>query len=169
LDAAGLNHIEMGWTTRWNAFYSNQTHTRPDGWRIFDSDGEGLLIEKELQTRGTSLNKLINWANIMLYDTSPSDLKKPKGITLETYKTVFEFFKKHVNEDLIVMGFEPGGQAAHGHWEGLEVDKEVISYVASQNLGGVSFWAMNQGPYARSQEITGKNSHVLATFAQSLF
>lgn len=46
LDAAGLNHIETGWTTRWNAFYDDET--RPEGWKKFDSDGEGLSIEKEL-------------------------------------------------------------------------------------------------------------------------
>lgn len=105
----------------------------------------------------------------MLYDTPPRDLAKPNGITLEEYKTVFDFFKKYVNEDQIVMGFEPGGQAAKGHWEGIETDKEVIRYVAGQNLGGISFWAMNQGPYADSREVTGKNVHTLATLASSLF
>ena len=34
----------MGWTTRWNAFYDDSN--RPSGWKKFDSDGEGLLIEK---------------------------------------------------------------------------------------------------------------------------
>jgi len=27
------------------------------------------------------------------------------------------------------MGFEPGGQAAGGTWEGMAVDKEVVDYI----------------------------------------
>lgn len=68
------------------------------------------------------------------------------------------------------MGFEPGGQSTpDSKWEGIEVDKNVIKYIAGQKYGGVQFWAMNQKPYNGSKEVTGKNALELATLAKSLF
>ena len=46
LDAAGLKDKSIGYTTRWNAFYDDAT--RPKGWKVYASDGEGLKVEKEL-------------------------------------------------------------------------------------------------------------------------
>jgi len=34
-----------------------------------------------------------------------------------------------MNKDQIVMGFEPGGQAAGGKWAGFVIDEEAIEYV----------------------------------------
>ena len=105
----------------------------------------------------------------MLYDMSPSDLSMPKGLTLATYQTVFDFFTKYVNGNQIVMGFEPGGQSASGVWEGMDVDKSVIEYMATQPLGGVQFWAINEGEYNKSKEVTGKNVATLGALAKQLF
>jgi len=35
----------------------------------------------------------------MLYDCSPNDLAAPTGLTLDNYKTVFEYFEKFVNPE----------------------------------------------------------------------
>merc|ERR1719263_1359072 len=98
----------------------------------------------------------------MFYDMAPGDVGSPKGLTLDNYKVIFDFFLKFVNREQIVMGFEPGGQSATGSWEGMAVDKEVVKYIADQNLGGVQFWSINEKQYKHSKEITGKNVHELA-------
>ena len=72
--------------------------------------------------------------------------------------------KKYLSRDKIVMGFEPGGQAAGGVWEGMEVDKQVIDYVKANGYGGVMFWAINQ-PALNSTEVTGENAQKLAGYA----
>jgi len=72
----------------------------------------------------------------MLYDMAPADVGAPLGLTLDTFKTILSFFAKYLNTNQIVMGFEPGGQSASGSWEGLDVDKDVVKYIASSNYGG---------------------------------
>lgn len=163
-DANGLKDKQIGWTTRWNAFYDNST--RPDGYKVYDSDGEGIEIEKELQANGSSLKKVVDWVNIMFYDMAPADVGAPVGLTLDNYKLVFEFFKKYVNEDQMVMGFEPGGQSASGSWEGIDVDESVVKHIASQPYGGTQFWAINEGAYNGSKVITGKNVNTLAVLSK---
>ena len=81
------------------------------------------MIDREMKKQGTSLRETISWANVMMYDEHPSEVNKPNGLDLETYKIIFENFSKYINEDQIVIGFEPGGQAGKGAWEGLDVDK----------------------------------------------
>jgi len=129
-----LKDKQLGYTTRWNAFYDDDS--RPDGYKVYDSDGEGILVEKELQANGTSLKDAVDWVNIMLYDMAPADVGAPVGLTLDNYKEVYEFFTKYVNEGQMVMGFEPGGQSASGAWEGIDVDKDVVKYIAEQAYGG---------------------------------
>jgi len=66
------------------------------------------------------------------------------------------------------MGFEPGGQAAGGKWEGMEVDKEVIEYVEDNGYGGVMFWAINETGFFTSDK-TGLNVNKLAKHAEQVF
>ena len=127
-----------------------------------------MEIEETLNGMGSSLNQIVNWANIMMYDVPPADLNAPDGFTLDNYEEVFDAFCKHVDKDKIIMGFEPGGQAAGGKWEGMEVDQEVIDYVQEKQYGGVMFWAINQTPW-NSQEVTGNNVQELAEYANGVF
>ena len=60
------------------------------------------------------MNLIVNWVNIMMYDVMPSYLGAGAGFTLDTYEKVFDTFKPHIDKDKIVMGFEPGTQAAGG-------------------------------------------------------
>ena len=71
--------------------------------------------------------------------------------------------------ELVVMGFEPGGQAASGSWEEIDVNKSVINYIQQNGYGGVMFQAINQLASPPSTEITGKNSQVLAEYAKTQF
>ena len=167
LDKEEMLDKQIGYTIRFNAFWEGKT--RPQGYTAFRSDGEGITIEQTLICSGSSLNNIANWINIMLYDVPPSDLDSPDGFTLETYKTVLESFGKYVNKDKIIIGFEPGGQAAGGKWEGIDVDEEVINYVEENNYGGVMFWAMNQPMLPPSTEITGINAQKLARYAKNIF
>lgn len=116
-----MGHKQIGWTTRFNAFYNDQT--RPAGYKIFPSDGEGIQLEEELVMQGTSLKHILSWANIMFYDMKPSEVNAPNGLTLHDYQVILGFFNRFMARDLIVMGMEPGGQAAGGQWAGMEVSR----------------------------------------------
>jgi len=121
-DANNMTDKMVGYTTRFNAFWDNST--RPEGFKVFASDGEGLDIDKELtRLAGKNLSNTVDWINIMMYDTSPKDIGgNATGLALEQYKVVFDHFAQHEHKDKIVMGFEPGFQAAGGIWEGFKVD-----------------------------------------------
>jgi hypothetical protein len=166
LDAAGHVDKIIVYTTRFNAFYNSST--RPAGWKQYKSDGEGIQVDTALKALGTSLQKTVTAVNIMMYDVPPADLGAPGGFTKATYKTVLAFFEKHLLKNQIVMGFEPGGQAAGGKWEGMAMDISIIEYVQSQAYGGVMFWAINQ-PAFNTHERTGENSQALALYSGETF
>ena len=79
----------------------------------------------------------------MLYDVPPAQLGYANGFTLDTYETVLENFEEHFTRSKLVMGFEPGHQAAGGVWEGMDVDKQVVDYIEDNKFGGIMFWAAN--------------------------
>lgn len=166
LDKAGLADKSIGYTTRFNAFMENSTAY---GFKGFQSDGEGIAINNRLKAQGTSLNDIVDWVNIMAYDVSPSEMPNGKTWNMPVYKDVISTFTDHVRPDLVVLGFEPGGQPAGGVWEGLEVDKEAIQYIDDNGLGGSMFWAINQPALGQSSEITGLNAHLLAHHSLQLF
>ena len=169
MDQNGMRNMSIGYTTRFNAFWDDAHHNVPSGYSHFASDGEGLSIEETLNSMGSSLNELVDWVHIMQYDVPPNDLNATYHFTLQTYITTFDAFAKHINKDKIVMGFEPGPQAAGGVWEGETVDDQVIDYVNRANLGGVMFWAMNERGNSPSTGINGKNSQRMAKYAASQF
>ena len=119
LDAEGMQNKQIGYTTRFNAFFDDTN--RPMGFMKFDSDGEGLSVEHTLNQLGSSLNEVVDWVNIMAYDVAPSQVNG--GWNEENYESVFISFAKYLDKLKIVMGFEPGGQAAGGVWEGVKIDK----------------------------------------------
>ena len=164
LDDAGMPEKLIGYTTRFNAFWIDGS--RPEGVTAFPSDGEGIDVVNAINESGTSVDDCLDWINIMMYDVPPQDLGAADGkLKLGHYQQVLDAFAKYIPLEKIVMGFEPGGQAAGGIWEGMEIDREVIDYMILQNYGGVMFWAINQTPY-NSQEHTGENSQVLAGYAK---
>jgi hypothetical protein len=91
-----MAHKDIGWTTRFNAFYND--FTRPNGYAHFESDGEGIMIEEELVKQGTSLRQVVKWANIMLYDMKPDEVNAPLGLTLENYKVILSFFERFMDK-----------------------------------------------------------------------
>ena len=167
LDKEGMEEKQIGYTTRFNAFWNNDT--KPEQYTYFTSDGEGLAVEKALNDLNSSLNKIVNWVHVMLYDVPPTDLNSPDGKTLSTYINVFDAFAKFVDKDKIVMGFEPGLQAAGGLWEGPELDKQVIDYVNAHDYGGVMFWALNEHASSKQTGRTGQNVQELAAYAKNIF
>lgn len=167
LDGAGLGDKEIIYTTRFNAFWDSSN--RPAGYKAFNSDTEGLSIEKRLKEFGSSLRNVVNKVQIMMYDVPPSDLNAPGGFTLLNYRNVLNAFEQYFDKHQIVMGFEPGYQAAGGKWEGMAVDQQVIDYIYDNGYGGIMFWAMNQPVIAPSLEVTGENARLLAEYAKQKF
>jgi len=166
LDNNSMSDKLIGYTTRFNSFWNPP----PEGVTVYPSDGEGIDIDDQLKQDGSSFAKAVNWANIMMYDVPPSDLGAPDNkLTLDNYKQVLSYFDKYMPKYLIVMGFEPGAQAAGGNWEGMEVDKSVINFVQENGYGGIMFWAINQPVLPPSTENTGKNSQILAEYAATQF
>ncbi|MBK2084703.1 glycosyl hydrolase family 18 protein [Francisella adeliensis] len=166
LDAAGMQDKEIGYTTRFNAF---MTDSKKYGFAGFKSDGEGIAIDNWLKANGSSLNKVVNWVNIMAYDVGPSYMPNGKTWNMDVYKDVLDTFKARVNPELIVLGFEPGFQAAGGVWEGMDVSKQAVNYVAENNYGGSMFWAINLPNPAVDGSKLGLNSDILADYSKEKF
>lgn len=166
LDKAGLVDKEIIYTTRFNAFMSN---SKTYGFAGFNSDGEGLDISNIIQQNNSTLDQVISAVNIMAYDVPPSQMPNSKTWTVDLYKTMLDTFSKHVNPAKVVLGFEPGGQAAGGVWEGMNVDKQTIDYIQANGYGGIMFWAVNQPALPPSTENTGKNAQALAQYAKGVF
>ncbi len=165
MDENGLSDKLIGYTTRFNAFWGAGVPV-PTNVTPFQSDGEGIDINNSLTNSGSSFADTVDWANIMMYDVPPSNLGAPDNkFILDNYIQVLNYFETYVPKDKIVMGFEPGGQNAGGNWEGMDVDKQVIDYINSNNYGGIMFWAVNQPASAGSTEITGDNAQELAGYA----
>ena len=168
LDKAGMQDKQIGYTTRFNAFMENGSEY---GFSNFASDGEGLAINNWLKAHGSSLNAVVDWVNIMAYDvplTKCQMVKHGQTWSMPVYKDVFDTFAQHIDKSKIVMGFEPGGQAAGGVWEGMAVDKSVIDHIATL-YGGSMFWAINQPKLPPSTEVTGDNAYELANYSKQQF
>jgi len=163
LDAGGLSGKRIGYTTRFNAFWNDAN--RPAGVAAFISDGEGIDVVQAIADAGSTVGGCLDWVNVMMYDVPPGDLGYPGGFTLDAYTMVLGLFDLHVPKNLTVMGFEPGGQAAGGVWEGMAVDRQVIDYLEARGYGGVMFWAANQPASGGSPEVTGENAQALARYA----
>lgn len=85
------------------------------------------MIEKMLAMNGSSLKKVVNWANIMFYSLKPAQVGAPNGLTLENYKVILQFFEEYMDKKQIVMGFMPMDNA--DVYPGAQVAKEVIDYI----------------------------------------
>ena len=167
LDEEGLQDKQIGYTARLGTFWNSASI--PSGYTTFTTDGEGIEIAKAVEGMGSKLNDVLDFANVMMYDVPPSYYGAPGGFTLDTYKNVFDAWANYVDPDKVVMGFEPGGQAASGVWEGMEVDKQVVDYIQEKGYAGIMFWAINQPVWPPSTEITGDNAQEIAEYAAGVF
>jgi len=52
-----------------------------------------------LKNKGSSIQQVISFANIMMYDDPPSNIGFPSGYTLETYKYVFDAYEEYMNKE----------------------------------------------------------------------
>lgn len=143
----GPNHLEISWTTRFNAFVPSN-----DVWSYllptsvvptdhFETDNEGVNIYPVS-------GQAIDVVNIMVYDAGTP--QGPLQINFTTVLTNFVTLGK-VPASKINVGFEPGEQAAGGVWEGMAYDEEVATYVAQNDFGGCMIWAVNPSPATNPQ------------------
>ena len=105
----------------------------------------------------------------MAYDVGPSYMPNGKTWNMNVYKDVLSTFSSRVDPKLVVLGFEPGYQAAGGIWEGMPTSKEAINYLADNNYGGSMFWAINLPNPATDGSQLGLNSDKLADFSRDKF
>eukprot|EP01061_Rhynchopus_euleeides_P002604 TRINITY_DN11_c0_g1_i2.p1 TRINITY_DN11_c0_g1~~TRINITY_DN11_c0_g1_i2.p1 ORF type:complete len:475 (+),score=186.79 TRINITY_DN11_c0_g1_i2:78-1427(+) len=139
----GPPQFEVSWTTRFNAFLPKDNrwnYLMPDSVvpnSTFATDYEGSRVY------GAS-GQYIDTVNIMAYDAGAIKLN---------FTTILTNFVAYggVPKDKIMIGFEPGEQAAGGIWEGMAYDKEVAQYVAQQGFAGAFVWAVNPSPQTNPQ------------------
>lgn len=134
----GPPQFEVSWTTRFNAFLPKDdrwNYLLPDSIRpnfTFASDYEG----EKIYARSA---QYIDSVNIMAYDAS--------GIKIN-FTTVMDNFVNigNVPRSKVMIGFEPGEQAAGGIWEGLDADKAIAQWANDHGMGGAFIWAVNPSP-----------------------
>ena len=83
------------------------------------------------------------------------------------YDAVIDSSLQYIPASKMVIGFEPGLQAYTGVSGGVEHEKSIISYINGR-VGGIMFWAVNEGARAPNGKTTGENSVALANYAAAL-
>ena len=85
----------------------------------------------------------------------------------EHYDYVIDSLTKYIPPSKAVIGFEPGPQAYTGVSGGVEHEKAMIAHLNGR-VGGIMFWAVNEGARAPNGKTTGQNSVALANYAAAL-
>jgi len=133
----GAPHLEISWTTRFNAFvpaHDNYNYVkqwirgRPKRNESFGSDNEGARLWPHIAD-------MVDTVNIMAYDAA--------NITFDHEKILQNFVAHGVPAEKINMGFEPGEQAAGGEWQGRAVDNAAARLVRDGGYGGCMIWGAN--------------------------
>jgi hypothetical protein len=147
--AIGAPHLEISWTTRFNAFlpsdkvpdvwnYLMPDSAKPDKFFRFETDNEGKHFWPQV-------HHIVDTVNIMAYDEGAI-----KGVPLKlNFTTILDNFGRYgnVTPSKINLGFEPGPQAAGGKWEGEELDEAAAREIAQKRTGGgVAIWGVNPSP-----------------------
>jgi len=151
--ANGPPHLEISWTTRFNAFlppndpwnYLMPDSPKPNASGRFDSDYEGTHLFPQV-------GHLLDTVNIMAYDAG-----SPAGPLKLNFTTILDNFAKYgkVPPGKINMGFEPGEQSGAGVWEGEELDEAVARDIKQRHTaGGVAIWAVNPSPVQHPKAAT---------------
>jgi hypothetical protein len=143
--ANGPPHLEISWTTRFNAFlppndplnYLMPDSPVPNATSHFETDYEGNRLWPQV-------GGYIDTVNIMAYDAG-----SPAGPLKINFTTVLDNFAKygkiHDIAKKVNMGFEPGEQSGAGVWEGEAIDEAVSKAIklGTSPAGGVALWAVN--------------------------
>ena len=160
--ANGVPHLEISWSTRFNSFvpagspfnYLKKGSKAPN--ETFATDNEG----KKLWPR---IGSSVDTVNIMAYDAS--------GLAFDYGQILQNFVDGGVPKHKIVMGFEPGEQAANGVWEGMQVDMATTRLIKQGGYGGCMVWAANpsrvQAP--RGQRLTPEVAEGMAAILEPEF
>ena len=81
----------------------------------------------------------------------------------ETIQNILNFYANYgIDKSKIIMGFEPDDDDIDQQWEGIEVDKQAIDYIAGSQFGGVMFWAINETDNTKLHKTCGEVSMELA-------
>lgn len=143
--ANGPPHLEISWTTRFNAFLPPNdpwNYLTPDSPKLnasttFETDNEGQKLWPQV-------GGYIDTVNIMAYDAG-----SPAGPLKLNFTTILDNFAKygkvHNISQKVNMGFEPGEQSGAGVWEGEATDEAVARAIklGTSKAGGVAIWAVN--------------------------
>eukprot|EP01059_Diplonema_ambulator_P034282 TRINITY_DN75_c0_g1_i11.p1 TRINITY_DN75_c0_g1~~TRINITY_DN75_c0_g1_i11.p1 ORF type:complete len:451 (+),score=184.16 TRINITY_DN75_c0_g1_i11:231-1583(+) len=143
----GPDHLEVSWTTRFNAFLpagNPWNYLLPDSVVpnvTFATDNEGAKI-------WPLSGQYFDTANIMAYDAGT-----PSGPLKLNFTTVMNNFVTYgqVPKEKINIGFEPGEQAGGGVWEGMDVDKQAATYAKTNGFLGAFVWSVNPSPTTNPQ------------------
>jgi len=140
IEKIGEPKLVITWTTRFNAFlpendvWNYLLPTSPIPSTNFATDNEGVEFWDDVKD-------YVDKVNIMAYDAG-SDAGP---LQLNFTQILLNFVAGGVPAEKINIGFEPGTQAADGHWEGLEYDVALTKFVKENNFGGSMIWAINNG------------------------
>jgi hypothetical protein len=138
--ANGAPHLEISWTTRFNAFVpkddpynyvSKWVGKRPDynsDGKTFDSDNEGLKL-------WPSIAEKVDTVNIMAYDAA--------NISFDFKKILSNFVEGGIPASKINLGLEPGEQLHEAIWEGMTTDHEVGMFIEKGGYAGAMLWGIN--------------------------
>jgi len=174
LREAGMSDKTISYTARFNCFWTPSDAN--DAWAMsWPTDGECLDSFKH------AVVEHVNWVNLKMYDVSASMVWRwSEFFRTPHFEIVLASAAKHLPKEKIMIGFEPGFQAAHGVWEGFDVDFEVIDRMHRSGYGGVFFWAMNEAsnwwdpetPHSQHGHIwqgsTGDNAQYMAKKIKSM-
>jgi GH18 family chitinase len=154
-------HLEISWTTRFNAFLPEDNHwnyLEPDSLvpnSTYATDNEGKLLWPDVKDH-------VDTINVMAYDAG--------GIKINM-ETVLKNFVAYSGDASIAgkvnIGFEPGEQAAGGVWEGMDADKKFAQFAKDNGYGGAMIWAANPNP-AQQPEGSQRCPEVAAALADQL-
>merc|ERR1711862_988992 len=139
VDANGLPHFEIVYTTRFNAFRNPDD---PFDWESRKA-GKAYITDDEGQKVWPKLGNVFDTVDIMSYD-------QDAGMSLN-FQNILTNFHVHgsVPMEKLNIGFEPGEQGGGGTWEGQDADLVATDFVNSGAWGGAMIWGVN--PDAKDQ------------------
>jgi hypothetical protein len=136
----GAPHLEISWTTRFNAFVPKAdpynyvkkwVGSRP----AYNSNGSTFVSDNEGARLWPRIGDTVDTVNIMAYDAA--------NISFDFSKILQNFVDQGVPASKINLGFEPGEQLHEATWEGATVDEEMANVVKKGRYAGCMVWAVN--------------------------
>eukprot|EP00940_MAST-03C_sp_MAST-3C-sp2_P001703 g1703.t1 len=169
-----LNHMEIVYTPRYNAFFSHMTSTMFHH-NEFATDGEGLDVVDtvdQLYPDG-GFHWAVDYVHLMMYDIAANeafhDTNSPVFERQHYDAVVQSAYDAGVDSSMIVMGYSPGKQAHTGVWGGLNHTRDTMENLQGC-VGGSMFWASNDnGQLSSNSSTMGENCATLAHWAVETF